>query len=58
MSRVAHVRMLHLHSNKFTFDRVFGMDSTQVEVYEFAARPVVEEALKVGPPSSGAHTWW
>jgi hypothetical protein len=38
---------LWLVSNKFTFDRVFGMDSTQAEVYDFAARPVVEEALKV-----------
>jgi hypothetical protein len=39
-------RLLPLCSNKFTFDRVFGMDSTQVEVYDFTARPVVEEALK------------
>lgn len=26
----------------FTYDRVFGSDSTQEDVYEFAAKPVVE----------------
>jgi len=26
----------------FTFDRVFDMEASQEEVYEFAAKPVVE----------------
>jgi len=29
-------------THKFVFDRVFDMNSTQEEVYEFAAKPVVE----------------
>ena len=31
--------------NKFTFDRVFDMRSTQEEVYDFAAKPVVESNI-------------
>ena len=34
------------YSNNFTFDRVFGMESTQDEVFDFAAKPVVEDCLK------------
>ena len=29
----------------FTFDAAFGAESTQAEIYEYAARPLVEEAL-------------
>mmetsp|Transcript_33097 Transcript_33097/g.38016 ORF Transcript_33097/g.38016 Transcript_33097/m.38016 type:complete len:108 (+) Transcript_33097:376-699(+) len=31
---------------KFVFDRVFNMDTTQVEIYEFAALPIVESVLE------------
>eukprot|EP00053_Salpingoeca_punica_P009452 m.84665 g.84665 ORF g.84665 m.84665 type:complete len:962 (+) comp15031_c0_seq2:203-3088(+) len=30
----------------FTFDRAFGPDSTQDEVYNYAAKPIVEDVLK------------
>jgi len=30
----------------FSFDRVFNMDTTQQEVYDYAAKPVVEDLLK------------
>ena len=33
-------------SNKFTFDRVFDMDSSQREVYDEAAKPIIEGVLK------------
>ena len=29
-------------SNKFTFDRVFDMDSNQKEVYDIAAKPIID----------------
>ena len=33
------------HAYAFTFDRVYDMESTQAEVYEGTARPVVASAL-------------
>eukprot|EP00041_Stephanoeca_diplocostata_P025141 m.651651 g.651651 ORF g.651651 m.651651 type:complete len:947 (+) comp22679_c0_seq3:196-3036(+) len=30
----------------FTFDRVFNMDTTQEMIYEYAAKPIVEDVLK------------
>lgn len=32
--------------HKFTFDRVFPMNTTQVEIYESAALPIVESVLE------------
>lgn len=32
-------------SKSYTFDRVFGMYSTQKEVFEGVVRPIVDEAL-------------
>jgi hypothetical protein len=29
----------------FTFDRVFGLDSTQKEVYDEAAKPIIQSVL-------------
>lgn len=31
--------------NKFEFDRVFDMDSEQKEVYDCAARPIIDSVL-------------
>ena len=31
--------------NAFSFDRVFGTESKQCDVYDFAAKPVVQDAL-------------
>eukprot|EP00347_Sterkiella_histriomuscorum_P007099 403350261 len=33
-------------SNKFTFDRVFDMASTQKEVYDIAAKPIIDSVLE------------
>jgi len=30
----------------FTFDHVFGMDSTQKQVYDVAAKPIIESVLE------------
>lgn len=34
-----------LTSQKFTFDRVFDQESNQKEVYELAAKPIIESVL-------------
>lgn len=31
--------------NKFCFDRVFDMDSQQKEVYDYAARPIIDSVI-------------
>lgn len=33
-------------NHNFSFDKIFGMTCTQQEVYEYAAKPVVEDILK------------
>jgi hypothetical protein len=33
-------------SSEFTFDRVFGHDSTQTEVFDYVAKPIIEGALE------------
>lgn len=32
--------------NTFVFDRVFNMDSNQKEVYDYAARPIIDQVLE------------
>ena len=36
----------YVGTNKFTFDRVFDIDTSQREVYEKAAKPIIEGVLK------------
>lgn len=31
--------------HEFTFDRVFGADSRQVELFEFTAKPIIQGAI-------------
>jgi hypothetical protein len=31
--------------NKFNFDRIFDTKSTQQEVYDFAARPIIDSVI-------------
>lgn len=42
-------------THQFTYDRVFGPDSQQAEVYEHAARGAVLSTLQVLLPNTG--TW-
>ncbi len=35
-------------TNKFTFDKVFDTNSNQKEVYELAAKPIIESKHKEG----------
>ena len=45
-------RLDHLHQSReapaktFTFDTVFGADSTQLDVYNRVARPIVDNVLE------------
>ncbi len=36
---------------RYTFDRVYGPDSNQQEVYEHSAKDAVQQVLEVPPPS-------
>ena len=32
-------------ANKFNFDKVFDMESKQIDVYDFSARPIIDSVL-------------
>ena len=43
-------------AHKCTFDRIFPEDTTQADVFEFAAKPVIDEVTPPPPQSSDTCT--
>lgn len=37
--------MMSKQDTNFTFDRVFNLESTQKEVYDIAAKPIIDSVL-------------